>query len=173
MRPSDVVPRLMYDYEFLSREEMVSLCEGLTPKLLRWVGSHHPDNRTRRLFYELTGVPLGEGTVLNANLTLYDEYRGLVSFGKRVAVATAVTIVAASGANNSRAAGIAYVREHLIRTAPVHVGDDAWIGTQVVILPGVCIGEGAIIGAGAVVVRDVPAHTVVVGSPARVIRELD
>lgn len=55
----------------------------------------------------------------------------------------------------------------------VHIGKRAWIGANVTILPGVCIGEYAVIGAGAVVTRDIPARCIAVGVPARVIRSLD
>jgi acetyltransferase-like isoleucine patch superfamily enzyme len=57
-------------------------------------------------------------------------------------------------------------------SAPVRIGDDAWISYGASILRGVTIGEGAIIGAAAVVTRDVPPWSVVVGNPARVIRQL-
>ncbi|MDR1367773.1 MAG: acyltransferase [Candidatus Accumulibacter sp.] len=60
-----------------------------------------------------------------------------------------------------------------VKTAPVIVGDKAWIGMNALILEGVTVGEGAIIGAGAVVTRDVPQWTLVAGNPARVIRALD
>ncbi|HLJ69253.1 MAG TPA: acyltransferase [Chloroflexota bacterium] len=52
-------------------------------------------------------------------------------------------------------------------TAPVVVGRDVWIGAHAVILPGVRIGDGAVVGAGSVVTRDVPAGAVVAGVPAR------
>lgn len=52
----------------------------------------------------------------------------------------------------------------------VVIEDDVWIGTRVIILPGRRIGRGAIIGAGAVVSRDVPPYAIVAGNPARVIR---
>ena len=52
----------------------------------------------------------------------------------------------------------------------VRIGDDVWLGARVVVLPGVTIGDGAIVGAGAVVTRDVPAGTVVTGVPARIVR---
>jgi acetyltransferase-like isoleucine patch superfamily enzyme len=55
--------------------------------------------------------------------------------------------------------------------APVRIGNDAWIGCLVVILKGVTIGEGAIVGAGSVVTKDVPPFTVVAGNPAKVVRE--
>lgn len=50
---------------------------------------------------------------------------------------------------------------------------DAWIGAGATILPGVCVGAHAIVGAAAVVTHDVPDYAVVVGSPARVIKTLD
>ena len=52
----------------------------------------------------------------------------------------------------------------------IHVGNGAWLGTACIILPGITIGEGAVIGAGAVVTKDVPANTVVAGVPAKVIQ---
>src|SRR5699024_584154 len=60
----------------------------------------------------------------------------------------------------------------LERAAPITIGDNVWLGGGVTVLPGVSIGDGSVIGASAVVTRDVPAHTVAVGSPARVLREL-
>lgn len=53
----------------------------------------------------------------------------------------------------------------------VVIGNDVWIGDQAIILPGVSIGDGAVIGAGAVVTRSVEPYTVVAGNPARVIRK--
>lgn len=55
----------------------------------------------------------------------------------------------------------------------ITIDDGASIGAAAVLLPGVTVGAGAMVGAGAVVTRDVPPHTLVVGSPARVVRSLD
>lgn len=57
-----------------------------------------------------------------------------------------------------------------IASRPVRIGNNVWLGAHVVVLPGVTIGEGAIVGAGAVVTRDVPPRTIVAGVPARAIR---
>lgn len=59
-----------------------------------------------------------------------------------------------------------------IPNAPVIIKNSVWIGVNSVILKGVTIGEGAIVGAGSVVTKDVPAWTIVGGNPAKVIREI-
>ena len=56
---------------------------------------------------------------------------------------------------------------------PIHIKKGAWIGACASILPGVTVGENAIVGAGAIVTKDVPDCAVVVGSPARVVKTLD
>ncbi len=59
--------------------------------------------------------------------------------------------------------------EYLLVVAPIRIGDYAWIATRSTILPGVTVGRGAIIGASAVVAKDVPDMAIVVGNPARVV----
>lgn len=56
---------------------------------------------------------------------------------------------------------------------PVRIGDNAWIGFDACVLPGVAIGRGAVVGARSVVVEDVPPYTVAAGNPARIIRHLE
>jgi putative colanic acid biosynthesis acetyltransferase WcaF len=60
-----------------------------------------------------------------------------------------------------------------LQTAPVRVGEDAFVGARALVLPGVSIGARAIVGAGSVVSRDVPANVVVAGNPCRVLRPRD
>lgn len=59
-----------------------------------------------------------------------------------------------------------------VKSKPIKICNDAWIGMKVIILKGVTVGEGAIVGAGSVVTKDVPAWTVVAGNPAKVVKHL-
>jgi acetyltransferase-like isoleucine patch superfamily enzyme len=52
----------------------------------------------------------------------------------------------------------------------IKIGDDVWLGASSVVLPGITIGNGAVIGAGAVVTKDVPENAIMVGNPARLLR---
>ena len=65
----------------------------------------------------------------------------------------------------SRRDGEEYARE-------VSIGNDCWIGGNTIIMPGVKIGNGCTIGAGSVVTKDIPAFTVAIGSPARVVNKV-
>ncbi|MDE6634653.1 MAG: sugar O-acetyltransferase, partial [Bacteroidaceae bacterium] len=56
---------------------------------------------------------------------------------------------------------------------PITVGNNVWFGGNVVVLPGVTVGDNSVVGAGSVVTKDVPAFSVVAGNPARVIRMLN
>ncbi len=172
MERAEIVSRLLFEYDSMSETDMQELIANLPRKIVRWLGANHPDNRTRKMFFQATGVVIGEGTVLNPQLLIADSYEPLVRIGRRVSVAPGVMIFAEAGPNNSRLQELPYVRDHLIVSKPVVIQDDAWIGAGAIILPGVVIGRGAIVGAGSVVTGDVPDDTIVAGSPARPIRKL-
>ena len=58
------------------------------------------------------------------------------------------------------------IRKQKLTAAPIAIGDDVWLGTRVVVLPGVRIGTGAVVAAGSIVTRDVPDYAIVAGTPA-------
>lgn len=62
------------------------------------------------------------------------------------------------------------ILEQGMESKPVLIGSDVWIGTRVIVLPGVTIGDHSIVGAGSIVTRDVPAGVIVGGNPAKIIR---
>ena len=169
---SATVTRLMFDWEELTPDVIQSQAQTLPRKLLRWLGANHPDNRTRKIFFRMTGVHIGKQCNITPGFIVNDGYSGLCRIGDRVSIATNVTIVVDSNPNNSRLQDHPYVKACLIKTAPVIIEDDVWLGTNVVVLPGVRIGQAAVIGAGAVVRHDIPAYSVAAGVPAVVIRHL-
>lgn len=90
---------------------------------------------------------------------------GRITLGDHVLLAPEVFITASNY-------GTAYgtpVMEQAKREADVVVGSDVWLGTRVVVLPGVTIGDGVVVGAGSIVSRSLPAQCIAVGSPARVV----
>ena len=91
----------------------------------------------------------------------------LVLIGHRVMFGPNVSIFAATHETE-----VSSRRENIEFARKVVIGDDCWIGGGTVILPGVTIGKGCTIGAGSVVSRDIPAWSVAMGSPARVVKKV-
>lgn len=110
-------------------------------------------------------IAVGAGFYCNFNCVILDV--APVRIGDRVLLAPAVQIYTATHPldASTRVAG-------LESGQPVTIGNDVWIGGGAIILPGVTIGDRAVIGAGSIVTRDVPADVVVAGNPARVLRTL-
>jgi len=91
--------------------------------------------------------------------------KGLILIGDDVLFGPEVVVTAANYRFNDGAP----VTKQLMEEGDVVIGDDVWIGARAIILPGVTIGDGAIIGAGALVRSDVPPFAIAVGVPARVV----
>jgi len=166
MKISEIVNSVLFDYQSIPEAEIEQMVQGLQPKMLRWLGAHHPDNRTRKIFFRLTNITIGADTVINQNFIVSDNYLPLLKIGDRVAVSPNVTVVCASAPNNSLLGENPYVKETLIVEKEVSIGDDVWIGAGAIILPGVTIGNRAIIGAGAVVSKNVGENSIFAGVPA-------
>ena len=108
------------------------------------------------------------GSNIRAGDNLFVNYQcvfldcGEIVIGDDVQIGPAVQIYTATHPLDA-----AQRRAGLEATRPVHIGCNVWIGGAAVLLPGVSIGDDAVIGAGSVVTRDVPAGAVVAGNPAR------
>ena len=96
--------------------------------------------------------------------------QGGITIGDRVYTAPLVQMLAVNHVFDDPTRPII---EQGITTEGITIEDDAWIGAGAIITDGVRVGQGAVVAAGAVVTSDVPAHTVVGGAPARVLREID
>ena len=129
--------------------------------------------RTRllgRLEIEGTGdiapnVRVGHDCLLNS--PLYLNASAPITIGNHVGIGHHVVII-----TDTHHIGAAAARAGERVARPVSIEDGAWIAARVTILPGVTIGRGTVVAAGAVVTRDVPPNTLVAGVPARVKREL-
>ena len=121
-------------------------------------------------------VNIEQGAYFTPGLTIGDcsgvgidcEVYGPVSIGKNVMMGPEVVIYT-SGHRFDRT-DIPMMLQGSGEAEPVTVGDDVWIGRRVMIMPGVTIGDGCVIGAGAVVTKDIPPFSVAAGVPAKVIR---
>lgn len=131
---------------------------------------------------ELFGDRLGEGSYVAAPISgaAFDQ----VVIGKNVYINSNALLMARGGItieDNVMIAANAQIISNnhdpydlqILTCKPVVIKESAWIGAGATILPGVCIGKHAIVGAASVVTKDVPDYAVVVGSPAKVVKELD
>ena len=110
----------------------------------------------------LDNVVIGKNVYINSNALLMA--RGGITIEDNVMIAANAQIIS----NNHDPYDL-----QILTCKPVLIKESAWIGAGATILPGVCIGKHAIVGAMSVVTKDVPDHAVVVGSPARIVKELD
>ncbi|SDA16666.1 Acetyltransferase (isoleucine patch superfamily) [Ruminococcus sp. YE71] len=134
------------------------------------------------LLKELLGDGLGEGSVLMPPIQMTAPE--MVKLGKNVLINGNSLFMAMGGVTLEDDVMVAanvqfltnnhdlYDRQQLT-CKPILVRKGAWIGAGASIMPGVCIGRYAVVGAAAVVTKDVPDYAVVIGCPAKVVRELD
>lgn len=117
---------------------------------------------------------IGRNFFGNFNLTIQDD--GEVTIGDRCNFGPNVTIVTPIHPmvpeERNALLGPDGKPKRLCYAKPVHIGSDVWLGANVVVCPGVTIEDGCVIGAGAVVTRDIPPRTFAAGNPCRVIREI-
>lgn len=112
-----------------------------------------------------SNVHIGDDFFGNVNLTFVDDVE--IRIGDGVMIAPSVTLTTTGHPIHPD------LREDFRRfSEPIVVEDRVWIGSNVVVLPGVRIGYGSVIGAGSVVSRDIPPMSVAVGTPCRVVRAI-
>lgn len=111
-------------------------------------------------------VHFGKNVYSNFNLTLVDDTHIYVGdytmFGPNVTVATAGHPILPQ----LRQRGLQY-------NMPVHIGKNCWIGAGAILVPGVTIGDNVVVGAGSIVTKDLPDNVVAVGTPCRILRQVN
>lgn len=111
-------------------------------------------------------VHFGDGVYANFGLTCVDDTHIYVGshtlFGPNVVLATAGHPM------------MPELRKHGIQyNMPIHIGENCWLGAGVIVVPGVTIGDNVVIGAGSVVTKDIPSNSVAMGTPCRVVRQIN
>jgi acetyltransferase-like isoleucine patch superfamily enzyme len=123
----------------------------------------------------------GTNTMLHSGITIHNSEN--LEIGDDVAMGDRVTILALGGVKIGSRVMIAHdtsiitaTHNHTIKVmvneilhSQVEIGDDVWIGAKTIIMPGVTIGNGAVIGAGSIVTRSIPDNVIAFGAPAKVI----
>ena len=112
-----------------------------------------------KIFGHAKNLSIGKGTVINPECRL--DARGGLDIGKNVSISREVFILTLTHDCNSNSFDL--------QKGPVMLGDDSWLGIRSIIMPGVKVGRGAVIGAGAIVTRDIPDYAIAVGAPAKVV----
>ena len=146
-------------------------------------GYHEPE-QVRELLSRLTGKPVDETVAVFPPFSA--DFGRNITLGKRVFINSGCRFQDQGGisigddcliGHNAVLATLNHdlspSRRADMHPAPITLGRNVWLGSNVTVLPGVTIGDDAVVAAGAVVTKDVPARAVVVGSPARVIRSVE
>jgi maltose O-acetyltransferase len=162
------------DAEFGRVQELLAEFNGAAPgaweerdallrRTLRHVGQ---DVVVRPPFYcEYGAISIGDRTFVNVEAVMLDV--APITVGAACQIATRVQLLTATHPIDPepRRAGWEYGE-------PITLADNVWLGGGVIVCPGVSIGEDTVVGAGAVVTKDLPAGVVAAGVPARVLREI-
>lgn len=137
-------------------------------KILKPLARFIPHSKLRIAFLKLCGYNIGRDVFIGEDIIISDNVHDKnIIIGNRVSIAPRVTLITSSAPNLSR------IRQYVnVVDGKIEIENDVWIGAGAIILPNIKIGEGAVVGAGAVVTKDVQPYTVVAGVPARVINKL-
>ena len=143
-------------------------------RLARIAREHHLGIVRKRAWILSGAFIMGKDVYFGWNISVVLRHWGDVAakLGDRVSLSPGVVFVASSGPNFSHLTHIKGFTDKYVKYAPITIKDDAWIGAGAILLPGVIVGKCSVVGAGAVVVKDVPDYAIVAGVPARIIGDV-
>jgi|LSQX01.2.fsa_nt_gb acetyltransferase-like isoleucine patch superfamily enzyme len=174
---TELLPGFCVDYRFGKKEDRIRIGDGsvigCSITLERNKGDVNIGNNTyigegsRIICAE--NIQIGSDVLISWGCTILDHDSHSIRWTERTADVKAWR----EGLKKSLSDAAMTKDWSVVPKAPVRIGDKVWIGFNVIILKGVTIGEGAVIAAGSVVTKNVPAWTLAGGNPARMIKQLD
>ena len=147
--------------------------DNMPQRLIKFIANFYTDARVRVFYWEKLGIRFSDGSFPNLGLKLVPNSNDIcVHIGNNVSLAPNITFVCHSSANNGVEINTYPYVQSITKEADITVEDDAWIGANVTILPGVTVGRCSVIGAGSVVLNNIDPYGVYVGVPARKIKDI-
>ena len=166
--------------EFIQIREIQKKSWRLIAELIT---GYHDEAEVREILEKLTGKEVDESVLVLP--PFYTDYGRNIGFGKNVFVNTNCTFMDRGGITIEEGSligpNVSLItlnhsenpqKRHMTCSAPIHICKNVWIGVGATVLPGITIGEGAIIAAGAVVTKDVPPLSIAAGVPAKIIDQV-
>ena len=166
----------IHQYMCMLSQEALKLTEELN-------NSYHTPEEIRKIFSKLTGKPMND--TLDIFPPFYTDCGKNIKIGNHVFFNSGCKfqdqggITIDDGALLGHNVVLATLNHCMIpeqranlEPAPIHIGKNVWIGANAMVLPGVTIGDGAVVAAGAIVTKDVPANSIVGGIPAKKIKNV-
>ncbi len=155
--------------QYVERRTLKSILKGIWTHTLSDIAMFTFPHQVTTTVHRLRGVKIGKNSRISRNVLLDDHNPELIEIGNGVYITYGVKIICHKRDMACYTPGI-NPKQWPFKTAKVVLKDNCHIGIGSIIMPGVTIGEGAIIGAGSLVTHDIPPFSVAVGVPAKVVK---
>jgi acetyltransferase-like isoleucine patch superfamily enzyme len=150
-----------------------SIFRKILSRIRFWIRYYLACRGNKIKYLRSLGVQIGDQCDILANISSFQGEPYLIRMGSRVTVTAGVLFITHDGATRVfRNSDPRWTKETGLY-GKIEIGDNVFIGVNSILLPGISIGSNSVIGAGSVVTRDVPANSVAVGNPAKILGSVD
>lgn len=153
------------------KRNLKELTQGALVRMLHHFARHLFPSNVRVALHRLRGVKIGRNVLVGLDVHLDDDGPGRITIEDNVTLASGCMLL-------THQRNLAKYRQQMwfgdcpFEYKPVYIREGAFVGVRSIIMPGVTIGRGAIVGAGAVVTKNVPDYCIVAGVPAKIIKQV-
>lgn len=142
----------------------------------KWRQANKHNRTTVKRIFDINKVCVGNGTYGALNIYTYSDKSEKLAIGNYVSISADVKFILGGNHLINRISSYpldTFMGDGIDRSTTkgaIIINDDVWIGLNAIILSGVCIGKGAVIAAGSVITKDVPAYSIAAGNPAKIVK---